>query len=175
MSATSETAETVTGDLWRQGGNSGVPQAARLRLLERELRSSGQGLTIRDMTELTGSTRRTVYRDLDVLEREGVPLYEEEHPDGGVLKVWKVLRDAPPRAGLGAGHDEQRTRARLRLMGEKILALRVESGLTWREMASRTGIMVSTIYAITKGHKVPKLDTIYRLADTLGVDPRELI
>ncbi len=39
---------------------------------------SGQGYTIDDLVNMLGTSRRTVYRDLESLEKAGVPCYRDK-------------------------------------------------------------------------------------------------
>lgn len=62
-------------------------QAARLQDLVRTLMARRAGVTIEELVELYGVTRRTIYRDLDALAASGYPLYAVET---GSHKLWRL-------------------------------------------------------------------------------------
>lgn len=68
-----------------------VRRATRLIEIERRLRASPQGLSVRDLALGTGYSRRTIQRDLNALESElGAPLVEA----GG--RRWRLLPGSTP-------------------------------------------------------------------------------
>lgn len=58
--------------------------SARLGDLVRTI-SSRHGITVDEIASLYRMSRRTVYRDLDLLDRQGYPLVKETQPDGRLL------------------------------------------------------------------------------------------
>lgn len=62
-----------------------------------------------------------------------------------------------------------------RAVGEQIRAVRLHHNLSQREVCERTGIDAATYSRIEQGHASPKLDTLTRIADAIGVGLRELI
>ena len=59
--------------------------------------------------------------------------------------------------------------------GIVISRLRVEKGLTQERMSGLAGIARSHLVALENGEKTVKLDTMWRIADALGIKPSELI
>ncbi|HEY2478524.1 MAG TPA: helix-turn-helix transcriptional regulator [Solirubrobacterales bacterium] len=59
--------------------------------------------------------------------------------------------------------------------GRNLLLARRRHGLSQERLAARAGLSRDTIYKIEMGTRSPRLDTLLRLADTLGVDPCELL
>ena len=53
--------------------------------------------------------------------------------------------------------------------------LRVERALTLRALAERSGVSYDTINKLELGQRPARLSTVRKLADTLGVEPRELM
>jgi transcriptional regulator with XRE-family HTH domain len=60
-------------------------------------------------------------------------------------------------------------------VGERVRRLRNELALTQAELAERVGITVSALSRIERDEAQPRPKTRRRLADTLGVSPRELL
>ena len=69
---------------------------------------------------------------------------------------------------------EQERRFRRRL-GERIRALRLESGLNQDELAHRAGLHRSHIGLVENGLRDPQLATIYRLAVAFRLTPAQLL
>lgn len=69
-------------------------QLARTRLLERALIDTRRGITVRQFAEQHGFHWRTVYRDLDALERSGVPVKEMEPGRYALDPDWKLRLSA---------------------------------------------------------------------------------
>lgn len=59
-------------------------------------------------------------------------------------------------------------------VGKNIVLLRKEQGLTQEETAFRAGLSVSRLQYIEHGCQNTTMDTLIRLGETLGVDPRVL-
>ena len=59
--------------------------------------------------------------------------------------------------------------------GVVISRLRVERGLTQERMSGLAGIARSHLVALENGEKTVKLDTLWRIADALGIPPSELV
>ncbi len=59
--------------------------------------------------------------------------------------------------------------------GQRLRQLRVEQALTLRALAERSGVSYDTINKVELGQRPARLSTIRKLADALGVEPRELI
>jgi DNA-binding XRE family transcriptional regulator len=59
--------------------------------------------------------------------------------------------------------------------GQRLRALRVEQALTLRALGERSGVAYDTINKLELGQRPARLSTIRKLADALGVEPRELM
>jgi XRE family transcriptional regulator, regulator of sulfur utilization len=59
--------------------------------------------------------------------------------------------------------------------GQKLRQLRVERALSLRALAERSGVAFDTINKLELGHRPARLVTIRKLAEGLGVEPKELI
>jgi transcriptional regulator with XRE-family HTH domain len=59
--------------------------------------------------------------------------------------------------------------------GQRLRQLRVEWALTLRALAERSGVSYDTINKLELCQRPARLSTIRKLADTLGVEPRELM
>lgn len=60
-------------------------------------------------------------------------------------------------------------------VGEKVRQLRDEHALTQEELAERIGITVTALSRIERNQAEPRPKTRRKLAEALGVDPRELM
>lgn len=58
---------------------------------------------------------------------------------------------------------------------ERLRTIRKEKGLTQAELAEKAGIAVNSIRLYEAGARLPKLDTIGRIAEVLGVKVAELM
>lgn len=61
------------------------------------------------------------------------------------------------------------------VVGDNLKRLRKEAGLSQEELAARAGIHRTHIGFIEKGRRLPKIDTLYRVAQGLEVDPGLLL
>lgn len=61
------------------------------------------------------------------------------------------------------------------IFGLKVKQLRMDKGLSFSELSTRTGMSLSYLNEIEKGKKFPKMDKIKMLATALGIDDSELI
>lgn len=59
-------------------------------------------------------------------------------------------------------------------IGERIKQCRLERGMTQKDLAERMGISPVCISQYETGKRVPKIETIDRIATALGVDPTYL-
>ena len=59
--------------------------------------------------------------------------------------------------------------------GQRLRQLRVERALSLRTLAERSGVAFDTINKLELGHRPARLVTIRKLADALGVEPKELM
>lgn len=64
---------------------------------------------------------------------------------------------------------------RLRVDGEKLRSLRVERALTLRDLGEASGVSYNTINKLELGQRAAHASTVRKLAQALGVEPRELI
>ncbi len=58
-----------------------------------------------------------------------------------------------------------------RAAGQRLRRFRQEAGLRQRDLAARTGLAITTIRRIERGHRVPHEETIELLAQGLGLSP----
>jgi transcriptional regulator with XRE-family HTH domain len=61
------------------------------------------------------------------------------------------------------------------LDGEKLKHLRMERALSQQDLERITGVAQATISALEHGKRPARPSTIRRLAEALGVEPRELM
>jgi DNA-binding Xre family transcriptional regulator len=59
--------------------------------------------------------------------------------------------------------------------GRKLQKLRVEQALSLRALAERSGVTYDTINKLELGRRPAHASTIRKLADALGVEPKELM
>jgi transcriptional regulator with XRE-family HTH domain len=59
--------------------------------------------------------------------------------------------------------------------GYRLRELRVQQALSLRALAERSSVAFDTINKLELGHRPARLVTIRKLADALGVEPRELM
>ena len=59
--------------------------------------------------------------------------------------------------------------------GQRLRQLRVQRALSLRALAERSGVAFDTINKLKLGHRPARLVTIRKLADALGVEPKELM
>jgi transcriptional regulator with XRE-family HTH domain len=64
---------------------------------------------------------------------------------------------------------------RIGVNGRRLQQLRVEQALTLRALGERSGISYDTINKLELGRRPAHASTIRKLADALGVEPRELM
>jgi transcriptional regulator with XRE-family HTH domain len=64
---------------------------------------------------------------------------------------------------------------RIGVNGRRLQQLRVEQALTLRDLGERSGISYDTINKLELGRRPAHASTIRKLADALGVEPRELM
>jgi transcriptional regulator with XRE-family HTH domain len=69
-------------------------------------------------------------------------------------------------------HDAKRLRA---AFGQRLRELRDKHGLSQDSLSDATGIHSTAIGRMERGEREPRLSTILRLADGLGVQPGELV
>jgi predicted transcriptional regulator len=59
--------------------------------------------------------------------------------------------------------------------GQRLRELRVERALTLRALGERSGVAFDTINKLELGRRPAHASTVRKLADALGVEPRELM
>jgi transcriptional regulator with XRE-family HTH domain len=59
--------------------------------------------------------------------------------------------------------------------GQRLRQLRVERALSLRALAERSGVAFDTINKLELGHRPARLMTLRKLAEALGVEPKELM
>jgi transcriptional regulator with XRE-family HTH domain len=77
-------------------------------------------------------------------------------------------------------HDKEEGRAEFRRQLGKAISgnlerLRAESGLSQEDLSLRATLGRNHVHLIENGLRFPQLDTVYRLAGALGVEPIELL
>jgi transcriptional regulator with XRE-family HTH domain len=65
---------------------------------------------------------------------------------------------------------------RMRFLSEELLRLRKESFLSQRDLAQKAGVSPTTIMHLETGESAdPRLSTVRKVAEALGVDPNSLV
>ena len=65
---------------------------------------------------------------------------------------------------------------RMRFLGEELKRLRTERFLSQRDLAWKAGVSPTTIMHLETGESVdPRLSTVRKVAEALGVDPNSLV
>ena len=65
---------------------------------------------------------------------------------------------------------------RMRFLGEEMKRLRNERFLSQRDLARKAGVSPTTIMHLETGESVdPRLSTVRKVAEALGVDPNSLV
>ena len=59
--------------------------------------------------------------------------------------------------------------------GERLRQLRVDKALSLRALGRITGVAFDTISKLENGHRPARLVTIRKLAEALGVEPKDLM
>ncbi len=59
--------------------------------------------------------------------------------------------------------------------GERLRQLRVQKALSLRALGEITGVAFDTISKLENGHRPARLVTVRKLAEALGVEPKELM
>jgi transcriptional regulator with XRE-family HTH domain len=59
--------------------------------------------------------------------------------------------------------------------GRNVFMARRRAGLSQAGLAQGAGLCLDTVFKIEHGKRSPRLDTLLVLADTLGIDPCELL
>jgi len=59
--------------------------------------------------------------------------------------------------------------------GQRLRELRVEKALSLRALKERSGVAYDTINKLELGHRPARLATIRKLAEALGVEPKDLM
>ncbi len=70
---------------------------------------------------------------------------------------------------------DERVLARRRQVGDQIRRVREHHNLTQLEVCVRSGVDVATYSRIEQGHSSPKLDTLIRISDAIGVELADLV
>lgn len=63
----------------------------------------------------------------------------------------------------------------IRVDGQRLRELRVERALTLRDLGERSGVVYDTINKLELGRRPAHASTIRKLAEALGVEPKELM
>lgn len=62
----------------------------------------------------------------------------------------------------------------LESIGPRLRRVRRAQDITQDALAERTGVAVSTIVRIEKGQVTPQIETVFKIAEALGIDPKAL-
>lgn len=54
--------------------------------------SASQGIRVKDLAEDIECSARKIYRDIEVLQRVGFPLYSEKDSEHPTRKVWRLMK-----------------------------------------------------------------------------------
>jgi transcriptional regulator with XRE-family HTH domain len=65
--------------------------------------------------------------------------------------------------------------ALLMRFAENVHRLRLKNKLSQKDLAKRVGISVSYVSMLERGHRSPPLETVEKLAKSLGVPPTKLL
>ncbi len=60
-------------------------------------------------------------------------------------------------------------------VGDNLKRLRILSALTQAELAQKAGLTPAAVARIERNEAEPRMTTLRKLAETLGVDPAELV
>ena len=60
-------------------------------------------------------------------------------------------------------------------IGDKLKALRIEQALTQEELATKAGVAANTVARLERNETEPHMSTARKLAQALGIHPRELM
>jgi XRE family transcriptional regulator, regulator of sulfur utilization len=60
-------------------------------------------------------------------------------------------------------------------IGSKLNQIRTREALTQRDLSERTGLTIAAISRIEQNRVEPRLSTVRKLADALGVHPSQLM
>ena len=73
------------------------------------------------------------------------------------------------------GGDGMATMEAVVQIGERLRQLREERALRQEDLAELAGVGKNTVNRLEKNHTEPHMTTVRKLAEALGVDPRELV
>ena len=62
-----------------------------------------------------------------------------------------------------------------RLLGSRIREIRIKKGMSARRLADQVGVLGNYISQLERGDKVPSLETLIHIANTLGVTTDDLL
>ena len=65
--------------------------------------------------------------------------------------------------------------ARRRAIGDRIRAARLYANFSQEQVALRAGIRIATYSNIEQGHASPRIDTLIRIAEAIGVPLADLV
>ncbi len=60
-------------------------------------------------------------------------------------------------------------------IGDRLKALRIEQALTQEELATKAGVAANTVARLERNETEPHMSTARKLAQALGIHPRELM
>jgi proteasome accessory factor B len=127
-----------------------VSRAARLRQIEQMLFRNTRGMRVVEISEACGVNRRTIYRDLALLEETGVPIWEE----GG---RYGIMRD--------------QYLATVRLRFNEAVALYIAARLLARHADERNPHIIAALHKLATAFPDPLADYINRTAEAIRQQP----
>ncbi|MFE7360645.1 helix-turn-helix domain-containing protein [[Kitasatospora] papulosa] len=72
-------------------------------------------------------------------------------------------------------HHQPTPDERRRIFGERLRAARLDANLTQQQVSLRAGIRIATYSDIEQAYSSPRLDTLFRIADAIGVPLSDLV
>ncbi|NDJ33965.1 MAG: WYL domain-containing protein [Chloroflexi bacterium] len=127
-----------------------ISRAARLRQIEHLLFRNPHGLRVTEIAEHCGVNRRTIYRDLEVLDDTGVPIWQADGKYG-------IIRD--------------QYLATVRLRFSEAVALYIAARLLARHADERNPHIVSALHKLATAFPDPLSDYINRTAEAISEQP----
>jgi transcriptional regulator with XRE-family HTH domain len=72
------------------------------------------------------------------------------------------------------GYDVLNMASLRKRFGQRVRTLRKRAGLTQEELAGQAGISVDFLSLVERGVNAPSFETLEKLADALGIAPKDL-
>lgn len=130
--------------------NRAVGRAARLRQIENLLFRQPRGLKVIEIAKACGVNRRTIYRDIEVLEESGVPIWQDNGTYG-------IVRDS--------------YLAVVRLRFHEAMALYIAARLLSRHSDEHNPHIISALNKIATAFPEPLAEQVAQTADVIRDRP----